>query len=184
MSQELKKTFTTESGIELPLCPVSQIDLIPLEALFNDGAPQPPVEIVDGNPFTNFTHPTYLAAKARFEANQSVAGLAVLIELGVEIELTDEQLERIEKAKKRFARVYPHLVGSPEFGWDIYQYVKSICPTMDEIKRLADEIASINMPTAGQVQQHLDSFRPGVPGPEIDVDQDAAVGDRVPVTVN
>lgn len=184
MSQEFNKTFTTESGVELSLCPVSQIDLIPLQSLLSKGAPKPPVEIIEGKAVSNEAHPDYLAARETFDANQSVAGLAVLIELGVEVDLTDEQLARIEKGRKRFARVYPHLASSPEFGWDIYQYVKSICPTMDEIKRLADAIASINSPTAQQVQEHLDSFRPDVSEQAADVDQDAPVGDNVPFRID
>lgn len=190
MSNKIKKenVFETESGETLPLMRVSQIDLIPFESMMSEGAPQPPLEEVDTADgirlIPNPARQDFKDEMSRFQTKRSVFMIAVIVELGVDIELSAEQLAQVDKARKKLAKIYPDSASNLENTFETFLYVKSICPTMDELRRLSDAIVSINMPTAGQVQEHLDSFRSGVPGPALDVDQDAAIWDNITVGVN
>lgn len=167
------KQFTTKSGEILTLTPVNQVDLAPLRNRIQGLQPQPPVEIVQsaGGPkeFVNEKDPAYLKAKQDFELTNGTYAFATIIELGVDLELTEEQQAGVERRRRKFKKTFGDL---PQYDLDVYMYVSSICDD-DELTEIANLISSINTPTPQQVQVHLDAFRDGVPGPTAHVDKDA-----------
>jgi hypothetical protein len=167
------KTFTAKSGETFTLSPVSQLELAPLAQKILPLQPKPPVEIVQtsngSKEIVNEKNPEFLAAKQAFEMQQGVYMFAALVELGVDIDFTEEQQAAIDKRRKKRERLFP---GMPENQFDTYVYVSMNCDE-DELTQIANLITSINNPTAQQVQAHLDAFRPGVPEPTDNEDKDA-----------
>lgn len=174
------KQFTTRSGEIFNLTSVSQVDLTPLAQKAVALQPQPPVEVVQSangpKEFVNENHPDFLKAKREWEVVNGLHALAALIELGVDLELAEEQQALVERRRKKLIRLNGNL---PQYDYDIYVYISAICDE-DEITDIANQISSINTPTAQQVQAHVDQFRPGVPGPAPHENKDAPKWNNFP----
>jgi hypothetical protein len=180
MSRPEKKprVFKTESGEELPICPVSEVDLTPFLKRLKKIGPQPPVEIVEGVAVANEAHPDYLAAlQDDNNLEQGTFMLAVYLELGLDLELDEDQQATVNRAKRKLSKVNP---GAPENEFELYIYAKSVCPSMAELTRLMQSIQALNNPTAQQVQNALETFRPDVPRAAPYGDQDAPKWSGVP----
>lgn len=174
------KTYTTKSGETLTLSGVNQVELAPLAQKILPLQPQPPVEIIQTangpKEITNENNKEYLAAKQAFELQQGTYMFAALVELGVDIDFTNEQQAAIERRRKKREKLFP---GLPENQFDTYIYVSMICDE-EELTEIANGIASINNPTAQQVQTHIDAFRGGVQGPPDNEHQDAPKWNKFP----
>jgi hypothetical protein len=180
MSRPEKKprVFKTESGEELPICPVSEVDLTPFLKRLKKIGPQPPVEIVEGVAVANEAHPDYLAAlQDDNNLEQGTFMLAVYLELGLDLELDEDQQATVNRAKRKLSKVNP---GATENQFDLFIYAKSVCPSMEELTKLMAAIQALNNPTAQQVQNSLDTFRLEVQGPAGYGDKDAPKWNRVP----
>lgn len=164
-----KRVFKTNSGEELPICPVSEVDLTPFINQLKDFT-KPPVEIVEGVPVTNEADPAYLASLDSKNIEKGTFFMAVIIELGLDMELDDDQQAKVNRAKKKLEKINPN---AQENQFDLYLYAKSICPSYEELTRLMGAIQGLNSPTAQQVQNALETFRPGIPGPAGHADTDA-----------
>lgn len=179
MSMKTKK-FTTKSGVELTLVPVNQTELAPFVQQYAPTIPQPPVETVQTangpKEIVNENNPEYKAAVQAFEMKHGVFMGAAVIELGVDVEFSDEDQARINSRKKKLEKIFP---GTPENQLDTYLYVKMIC-TDEEIAQITGAISAINNPTAQQVQTHIDAFRGGVQGPPDNEHQDAPKWNKFP----
>lgn len=179
MSMKTKK-FTTKSGVELTLVPVNQTELAPFIQQYAPTIPQPPVETVQTangpKEIANENNPEYKAAVQAFELKHGVFMGAAVIELGVDVEFSDEDQARINSRKRKLEKIFP---GTPENQLDTYLYIKMIC-TDEEIAQITQSISAINNPTAQQVQAHLDTFRPGVQGPSGNEDKDAPKWNKLP----
>lgn len=187
MTRQAKKPriFVTKGGDEIPYTFVSQADLIPLDTVLDDKKPSPPLEEVDTAAgiqlVPNEAHPEYKEALELFSVKHKMYMIACVIELGVDLEITEEQLADIARSQKKLARLMPDSGDSWTKDFNIYNYVKTICPSIDEQAQFSNIILGINTPTLEQVQKQLDTFRPGVPGSTNNVDQDASIGDTVAV---
>lgn len=174
------KKFTTKSGEVLELNPVNQVDLAPLRKKIQGLQPQPPVEIITTSSgtkeFVNENDPQYLKDKQDFELTNGTFAFATIIELGVDIELTEEQLASVERRRRKFKKTFGDL---PQYDLETYMYVSSICDD-EELTAIANQISSFNTPTQEQVQQHLADFRDGVSGPTAHADKDAPKWNKLP----
>jgi hypothetical protein len=177
-----KKIFTTRGGIELKLRAVGQATLAQFIKELKSTEPQPPVQTIQTasgpKEIPHETHPEYLAALEDYRLRQGTFMLAVFIQLGVYVKLDEEDLEELRDLQANLELVNP---GAPENKYLTYHYVSGICPEMEEINSLLEAIQSINTPTAGQVQTHLDTFRPGIPGAADNEDKDTSERSLVPV---
>jgi hypothetical protein len=179
MSKPVKRNvFVTQSGEELLICPVSEVDLTPFLGELKDLKPAAPVEMVDGVPVSNEAHPDYIDELNTHNLKKSTFLMAVIMELGLDLDLDEEQQTRVDRARKKLDKMNP---GARENQFDNFLYAKLICPSMDELSRLMGAIQSLNNPTAQQVQNALDTFRPDVQRSTVNGDQDAPKWNRFPV---
>jgi hypothetical protein len=180
MSKE-RKTFTTRSGEVLQIRPVSQLTISNVLSQLTGGVPLPPVqrvETVDGpRDIPNPNHPDYLAALQNMDVKQAFYIIAVYIQFGVKVNLTEEQLEDVRDLQANNELINP---GAPENKFPNYLYVSTICDTMEELQELVQAIQSINTPTEAQVAKHVDAFRVDVTRQTLVANPNASVGDRVP----
>jgi hypothetical protein len=173
-----KREFITGNGEVLPLCPVSEVDLTPFLKRLKTVGPQPPVEVIEGVAVKNEAHPDYLAALEQDNnLEQGTFLLAVYLELGLDLDLDPEQQARVDRAKKKLAKINP---GAQENEFDLYIYAKTVCPSMEELTKLMQAIQNLNNPTAEAVQTALDTFRPDVSRSANNGNQDAPKWNRVP----
>lgn len=188
MSNQAKKArvFVTRGGDEIPYTFVSQSDLVPLQSSLDNDKPLPPVEEVDTadgkRKIPNEAHPAYLEALSQFEAERNLYIIACVVELGVNLDITEEQLADITMYQNKLARLLPDVAGrSRTKDFNIYNYVKSICPSIEEQGQLHNAILDITTPTSEQVQKQIDTFRPDVSGTANNVDSGTAIGDTVAI---
>jgi hypothetical protein len=115
------KTFTTKSGETFTLSPVGQMDIAPFAQNILALQPKPPVEIIQtasgSKEIVNENNPEYLASKQAFELQQGIYMAAAMIELGVDIDFTDEQQAMIDRRRKKKEKMFP---GRPENQFDTY----------------------------------------------------------------
>jgi hypothetical protein len=177
-----KKVFTTRTGIELKLRAVGQATLAQFIKQLKTAEPKPPVQTIQTasgpKEVPHETHPDYLAALEDYQLRQGTFMLAVFIQLGVYVKLDEEELEELRDLQDNLELINP---GAPENKYLTYQYVSGICPEMEEINALLTAIQSINTPNQEQVQTHLDTFRPAVPGQTDNENQDAPERSLVPI---
>lgn len=176
ISWKRPRTFKTESGETLALCPVNEFDLAPFIKQLTEGAPKPPVEIIDGVQVANEAHPDYQAALQTHNLTKGAYMMALYIEFGLDMELDEEQEASIGRAKRKMERINP---GAPENKLDLFIYAKSVCTSAEELTRLMQTIQELNTPSKEQVQDRLDTFRPDVPRATANGNQDSAERDRV-----
>jgi len=170
--------FTTKSGVGLPIIPVSEVDLVPVFTKATGTMPEPPTIIVEGKEIKNEADPAYLKAKQDFGTGAGFDTMAVYIEYGVDIDLTPEQLKRVKRLQAQRESVNP---GKASNRYNIYTYVTTLCPEMEELFKLMTAIEALSKPTMEQVQQHEATFRPGVQGAADNVDQDPGQRSLVPI---
>jgi hypothetical protein len=115
------KTFTTQSGETLKLVKVSQGDLIQFQKSFKSLSGTNNIQGVSESEL----------------ADRGVEAMSYLIELGVAIRLTPDQQEDVDYRKAKIERLFP---GRPENKFDIYQYVQTLCPTLEEMAELSRAI--------------------------------------------
>lgn len=176
------KEFKTKSGETFKLTPVSQVDIAPLSQKAMALQPQPPVEVVQTasgpKEVANENHPDYLRAKQEWEATQGLFMYAAWVELGIDLELNEEQQALVERRRKKLKKLNGDL---PQYDLDTYVYASSVCDE-DELSELMNLVVSFNNPTAQQVQSHVDAFRvgPGIPGPSDNEDKNAPKWNNLP----
>lgn len=139
-------TFTTRSGEELTIVPVPMVDLAPLVRRLETDRPKPPViRLADSTEKADESHPGYKSALARYDTSQGVTIMAIMIEFGVNIVLDDEQEQTVKRLQAKREKINP---GAPENQYEIYTYVSTVCPDMEELGRLIEAITALSVSTA------------------------------------
>lgn len=180
MSKE-KKTFITQSGEVLTLKAVSQVSLTGIVSKFLVGKPLPPtqtVETTDGpREIANPNNKAYVDMLEALTGREQILMLAFIIQFGVRINLTEDQLEDVRDQQLDNKTLDPEI--GEENNLLTYVYVTTVC-NGEELKTLVETILSMSTPTARQVQNHVDAFRPDLSGQTAYGNQNAIVRDRVP----
>jgi hypothetical protein len=178
------KVFTTKNGEVLKIRPVDEVSLAGVAKDMERGKPQPPIEVVQTSSgpkeIANENHQGYKDALQSFQIEKAMYMVAFFIQFGVQIRLTPEQLEEVEDIRANKELIRP---GALENRFTTFIYVSTLCPTMEELYQLVEAIKGLNTPSAEQVQNHLDTFRPGISGQANNEDTDAQKRNIIPFGV-
>lgn len=159
-------TFTFANGATATLKPVSQFTQahIEIQARKKLPPPQPPMNEVDygdGKKVRepNAADPDYVQALQRYQMELSFLMFDALIELGVEIEVDQEALERVKRPLAA--------LGIPlDEASDKVAYIKHCCMfnLEKEGAALRTMMQSLTGPKEEDVQDHIATFSDHVPG--------------------